>query len=151
MKPNTAPPRRICGTTRPPVAAARLPRREPNPAERVPRGALHGRQRAGSRCRNQHAVGPFVADFVCPSANLIIEVDGGIHDQQAEQDAARTDYPTGLGHRAFRRRNEAIPNDLPAALACIEEDARGVLPDQRQRRKPGAHIHPQDTPETPPR
>ena len=61
MKPNTAPPRKIRGTTRALVESARLLRRDLTPAERVLWDALQGRQLAGLRFRHQHAIGPFVA------------------------------------------------------------------------------------------
>ena len=34
----------------------------------------------GLKFRRQHPVGPFVADFYCPSAKLLIEIDGIAHD-----------------------------------------------------------------------
>src|SRR5262245_41713539 len=98
--------RRIRGVDRPLREAAQQLRRELTPAERVLWKALCSRQVAGLRFRSQHAVGPFVLDFYCPAAHLVIEVDGAIHDQQADQDAARTEHLEAYGYRIIRFRNE---------------------------------------------
>jgi very-short-patch-repair endonuclease len=44
--------------------------------------ALRGRRLAGLKFRRQEVIGPFIADFYCASARLIVEVDGDIHDDQ---------------------------------------------------------------------
>jgi very-short-patch-repair endonuclease len=134
MKSRDTTPRRLRGTTRALVESARLLRRDLTPAETNLWHALRGRQVAGLRFRCQHPIGPFVADFLCPAANLIVEVDGPIHDYQIEQDAARTDYLTALGYRVLRVRNDDVLHRLPAVLARIATAASTVPPDQRQRR-----------------
>jgi very-short-patch-repair endonuclease len=48
--------------------------------------------------RRQHPIGTRIADFVCPAAKLVIELDGGRHADHAEDDAART---AELGHTAI--------------------------------------------------
>jgi very-short-patch-repair endonuclease len=54
------------------------------------------------RFRKQHAVGPFVADFYCPSAKMVIEIDGATHDYSVQADAERDAYMAGLGLRVMR-------------------------------------------------
>jgi very-short-patch-repair endonuclease len=149
VKPNTAPPRKFRGTTRALVESARLLRRDLTPAERVLWAALQGRQLAGLRFRSQHAIGPFVADFFCPAARLILEVDGPIHDQQTEQDAYRTDYLSFLGYRVLRFRNEEVMHNLPTILARIEHAALTVPPEQRLRKALPQPTHSPEAPETP--
>lgn len=131
--PGEAAQRRMRGTTRALVEAARLLRRELTPAEKVLWAALQGRRVEGLRFRCQHTIGPFVADFYCPAAKLIVEVDGPIHDQQVEQDAARTDYLADLGCRIIRLSNDEILTNLPAALACIAQATTTVPTEQRRR------------------
>lgn len=44
----------------------------------------------GVRFRRQEPIGPFIADFACLSARLIVEVDGDTHtDEQRERDQTR--------------------------------------------------------------
>jgi very-short-patch-repair endonuclease len=54
------------------------------------------------RFRKQHAIGPFVADFYCPAAKMVIEIDGATHDQRQGDDGRRDAYMTSLGLRVVR-------------------------------------------------
>ena len=83
---------RIRGTTRSIEQAARHLRQHLTPAEEKLWSALKGRQVKGLKFRCQHPVGKFIVDFYCPSCKLVIEVDGGIHNQQEDYDAARTEH-----------------------------------------------------------
>ena len=48
------------------------------------------RKHMGVRFRRQEPIGPFIADFACLSARLIVEVDGDTHtDKQRERDRGR--------------------------------------------------------------
>ena len=48
-------------------------------AETIMWQALRAKQ-LGVSFRRQHAIGDFIADFVCISHHLVIEIDGGYHD-----------------------------------------------------------------------
>lgn len=70
-------------------------------------------KRTGYKFRRQHAIYDYIADFICLSEGLIIEVDGGIHDnpQQAEHDKLRTEMLNSLGYDVLRfSNNEVIEN-----------------------------------------
>jgi very-short-patch-repair endonuclease len=54
------------------------------------------------RFRRQHAIGPFVADFYCPAAKLVIEIDGATRDEQQAADKRRDAYMKSLGLRVVR-------------------------------------------------
>ncbi len=54
------------------------------------------------RFRKQHPIGPFVADFYCPAAKTVIEIDGATHDRRQDADAARDAYMTLLGLSIIR-------------------------------------------------
>src|SRR5688572_31153061 len=60
------------------MRVARQQRRSMSPPE-VKLWALL-RSPAGIRFRRQYSIGPYVADFYCPAAKLVIEVDGLVHD-----------------------------------------------------------------------
>lgn len=64
--------------------------------------ALLRRSPGGVSFRRHHPVGPYVADFYCAAAKLVIEVDGLIHDYTVERDARRDDYMRGLGLKILR-------------------------------------------------
>jgi very-short-patch-repair endonuclease len=59
---------------------------------------------SGIRFRRQYAVGPYVADFYCPAAKLVIEIDGLIHDFEgpAAKDEQRDEEIRNLGLRIMR-------------------------------------------------
>jgi len=98
--------------------------------------ALRVRQLGGLKFRRQHPVGPFVLDFYCPAGKLVIELDGGVHDEQAEQDEARTQHLESYGYRVLRFRNEEVFADLPAVLDRIAQ-AASLSPDHPQPARPG--------------
>ena len=54
------------------------------------------------RFRKQHAIGPFVADFYCPAAEIVIEIDGAMHDRRQDTDTKRDAYMASLGLRVVR-------------------------------------------------
>jgi very-short-patch-repair endonuclease len=54
------------------------------------------------RFRRQHPIGPYVADFYCPRAGLVIEVDGATHDGREACDRRRDDYLRSLGLSVLR-------------------------------------------------
>jgi very-short-patch-repair endonuclease len=105
------------------------------PAEQVLWQALRGRQLGGLRFRCQHPVGPFVLDFYCPAAKLVIEVDGAIHEQQREQDAARTEHLQQYVYRVLRFTNEQVLGDLDTVIDHIRQAAQDLPAAQRTRRK----------------
>src|SRR5918994_1007626 len=96
--------------TRPhPLApAARDLRKRQTPAEVQLWKVLRDRRLDGVKFRRQHPIGPFVADFCCPHLRLIVEVDGGIHDESVEQDEERTRLLASSGYTVLRFRNERV-------------------------------------------
>lgn len=103
--------------TRRSMQTARQQRRAMSPPE-VKLWALLRRSPEGIRFRRQHPIGPYVADFYCPAAKLVIEVDGLIHDcaVTAEKDIARNDYMRKLGLEVLRVPAADVLKD-PAAVA----------------------------------
>src|SRR5580698_6033535 len=58
----------------------------------------------GPSFRRQHPIGPYIADFYCAGARLVVEVDGAHHteDGQIARDAARSAYLARMGYRIVR-------------------------------------------------
>ncbi|HVZ90900.1 MAG TPA: endonuclease domain-containing protein [Rhizomicrobium sp.] len=69
---------------------------------------LRAKQFAGLRFRRQQPLGPYIADFYCSAAKLIVELDGSQHgtDENIAYDAARTVWLTKRGYRVLRFSNE---------------------------------------------
>lgn len=60
-------------------------------------------------------------DFYCASANLVVEVDGAIHEYTTEEDALRQEYLESLGLRVVRFTNQQIFDDLEQVLLHIRQ------------------------------
>jgi very-short-patch-repair endonuclease len=71
--------------------------------------------------RKQVPVGPYVADFACMRARLIIEVDGDQHgwDKSRAKDAARTKYLQAKGFRVLRFWNNEVLQEMEAVLDTV--------------------------------
>jgi very-short-patch-repair endonuclease len=80
---------------------------------------LRNRQLNGHKFRRQHAIGPFVGDFACIEAGLVIELDGGQHVDDAEADARRTAYLQAQGFRERRYWNDEVLLRLEDVLADV--------------------------------
>ena len=65
------------------------------------------------------AIERFIVDFCSPQARVIIEVDGPIHDYQAEKDAIRQEYLEGLGFQVIRFTNLQVLNEIDAVMGVI--------------------------------
>jgi very-short-patch-repair endonuclease len=107
--------------------AAKKMRREPTPAE----AALWERLRDPAmavRFRRQHPIEGFVADFVCLRANLVVEVDGGIHEQLKERDAARSEIMDRLGYKTIRFTNDEVLKRTDQVIATIRNELKQRLP-----------------------
>ena len=82
----------------------------------------HLRKRiTGMKFRRQHPVSKFIADFYCHDARLIIEVDGGYHDdpEQKEYDKRRQAELEDLGLLVVRFRNEEVEKDVEGVVEKI--------------------------------
>jgi very-short-patch-repair endonuclease len=71
------------------------------------------------RFRKQHAIGPFVADFYCPAAKIVIEVDGAVHDLRQDADGRRDAYMAALGLKVIRISAADVLADLEAVADGI--------------------------------
>ena len=88
-------------------------------AERKLWSLLRRKQVEDFRFRRQVPLGPFVADFACHSARLIIEVDGGQHGLRTEQDARRTKWLEQFGWRLLRFWNANVLREPENVLEMI--------------------------------
>ena len=86
--------------------------------------ALRGGQIDGFRFRRQHSLGPYVADFACLEARLVVEVDGPQHGEDAHRahDEERPRWLTAEGYRVVRFWVSRIDDDLPAVLDEIHRE-----------------------------
>jgi very-short-patch-repair endonuclease len=100
------------------LSRARALRRKLTNAERLVWWRLR-KDVHGLRFRRQHPIGPYIADFACVPARLIIEIDGGTHVSRADvdYDRRRDRYLRSQGWLVLRLRNEDVYESLDD---CIE-------------------------------
>ncbi|PBN44379.1 endonuclease domain-containing protein [Sphingobium sp. D43FB] len=96
--------------------ASRL-RRDMTDVERAVWAALRNRQLEGFKFRRQATVGPFVVDFLCVEAALIIELDGGQHSEEA--DRARTEFLEARGLSVMCFWNSDVVDNFDGVIEAI--------------------------------
>ena len=87
-------------------------------AERKLWSRLRNRQLLGFKFVRQEPVGPFVADFACREADLIVELDGGQH-AESERDMGRTEALAQHGYGVLRFWNNDVLNNIDGVLRAI--------------------------------
>lgn len=99
---------------------ARQLRRRPTPTEKTLWQRLRKRQ-LGPKFRRQVAIGPFIVDFFCREAGLVVEIDGQPHDEapQVELDRARTEWLEDRGFRVLRFRNDEVDQDIQGVTEAV--------------------------------
>ena len=98
------------------VSFARLLRTSSNTAERKLWKRLQNRKVMNRKFRRQVPIGPYIADFLCADAKLILEIDGDSHYEHGaqERDRKRDAFLQDKEFTVLRLSNRAPhPNPLP--------------------------------------
>ena len=103
------------------IELCRRLRRESTSAEQLLWHCLRRKQLSGFKFRRQHPIHRYIADFCCPEARLIIELDGSVHDDgdQAVYDRERDEYLATRGYRILRFKNTEVINQTEVVLQTI--------------------------------
>lgn len=85
---------------------------------RIRRKQMHGLQ-----FYRQKPVGPYIVDFYCAAAKLVIEIDGGQHfsEQGVRMDMQRDDAIVRMGLRVLRVNNDEVLQNMDGVMAMIEQ------------------------------
>ena len=106
---------------------ARRMRNTPTDAERALWYRLRTRRLDGQRFLRQTAIGGAIVDFVCPKAKLVIEIDGGQHDERRQADMVRTRRLNQAGYSVLRFWNDDVLNDIEPVLQTIRDAVRNRI------------------------
>ena len=123
----------VTNFTRPALMRVRRPlRRTMTSAEVILWSHLRARKVAGCRFRRQHSLDGIVFDFYAAECLLAIEVDGGIHnsDAQRARDESRTRHASRFGIVLLRFTNDEVRFSPRAVVATIER----TIADRREAR-----------------
>jgi very-short-patch-repair endonuclease len=107
---------------------ARKLRRQSSPCEQKLWFAL--RQATADRkikFRRQQPIHPYIADFACMKAKLLIELDGFSHDGQAHYDQARDSYLKNQGYEVLRISNNEVLTNIQNVVEAIVTRAEELL------------------------
>lgn len=82
--------------------------------------ALRAKRFGGVKFTRQVVIDPYIADFVCRSRKLIIELDGATHGD-ASRDDQRTAFLEAQGYRVIRFWNNDVMTNLDGVLGALSE------------------------------
>ncbi len=71
---------------------------------------LKSRKLEGRKFRRQYSIGNYIVDFCCPSAKLVIELDGAPHGEyhKIQEDENRDKFLESLGFNVLRFENRFV-------------------------------------------
>jgi very-short-patch-repair endonuclease len=110
------------------LAFARSMRHDSAPAESRLWQLLRDRQLNGIKFRRQHPIGPFIADFYCVHARLVVELDGDSHQDREQYDHNRSAFLEAQGNRVLRVLNTDVFEHIDSVLLAILEACEGERP-----------------------
>ncbi|MDE2477173.1 MAG: endonuclease domain-containing protein [Alphaproteobacteria bacterium] len=117
------------------IGLARRLRRDMTESERKLWSDLRGKRFGGLRFRRQQPIGPYIVDFYCPAAGLVIEPDGGHHNEKARRlyNETRTRWLESEGFHVLRIANCELSSKRELALEWIwhQIEASGCVLPQR--------------------
>jgi very-short-patch-repair endonuclease len=90
-------------------------------AEQILWARLRQRRLDGLKFRRQYPISPYIVDFYCAKARLVVEVDGGVHLEQKAYDQERDRHLQARGLRVLRFTNQDVNHNLEAVLTAILE------------------------------
>ena len=101
------------------ITHARERRQQSTASEGLLWSVLRARQLCDLKFRREHPIGGFIADFACEARKLVVEIDGGYHDQVEEQDVAREQALRKLGWEVLRFSDHDVEEDVEAVCQAI--------------------------------
>ena len=109
---------------------ARQQRSDPSVEERRLWDRLRNRHLNGAKFRRQGRIGPYIVDFVCLEAKLIVEIDGGVHDLpgRREKDAIRQRWLEREGYQVLRFSTLDSHHDIDCVIRSIAEALSAPVP-----------------------
>lgn len=101
-------------------------RNQPTEAESLLWDVLSNKKLEGYKFRRQHIIGNYITDFICLKTNLIVEVDGSIHQLQENKtsDKERTEWLENEGYRVIRFTNDEVLSNLDKVLEEIKQELK---------------------------
>jgi very-short-patch-repair endonuclease len=109
------------------IGRARALRKRMTEAEVILWSKLRSHAANGFHFRKQHPVGPYIVDFACLKAHLVVEVDGETHSTEAEldHDRRRDQFLRAHRWRVLHVTNEDVYQHLDVVMEAIARELPG--------------------------
>ena len=106
---------------------ARNLRREQTEQEKILWSIIRNRQFYGLKFKRQVPIGVYIADFCCNEKKLIIELDGGQHNEpnNIKYDKNRTKFLENEGYKIIRFWNNDINDNLEGVYTKLKQEIFG--------------------------
>ena len=101
------------------VSRARNRRQAKTKSEGLLWSVLRAKQLCGLKFRRERPIGPFIVDFACVSRKLVVEIDGGYHDETVERDRTRQELIERAGWEVIRFTDKEVEGDAEAVARAI--------------------------------
>ena len=103
---------------------ARILRKNMTPQEHILWQMLRNHKFYGLEFRRQYPISDYIVDFICREKKIIIELDGGQHNEPNEiiSDTKRTDILNSLGYKVIRFWNNEVDNNIEGVMAKIMKE-----------------------------
>jgi very-short-patch-repair endonuclease len=109
---------------------ARQNRQVMTKAEKILWSHLRNRKYCSHKFRRQHPIADFIADFYCAERSLVIEIDGGYHNEpeQKQYDEGRTFELEELNVKVIRFTNKEVLENIDYVLSEIATNLKSLHP-----------------------
>ena len=89
---------------------------------------LRGRRFYGYKFRRQMPIGTYIVDFACFKAKLIVELDGGQHQEKKAYDLRRTTFLNANGWDVLRFWNNEFRANEEEVMMVILQQLQSLMP-----------------------
>ena len=125
------------------IEKSRVLRKNMTPQERKLWCIIRNRQFFGYRFRRQFPLGQYIVDFICREKKIIIEIDGGQHNEikNIQYDKNRTEYLISEGYKVLRFWNNDIDKNIGGVYEKLKESfeiGENITPPQPSPAREGA-------------
>ena len=97
------------------------------PAETKMWRILRGKRFQDLKFKRQVLIGNYIVDFLCENKKIIIEIDGGQHNEELniQSDNNRTHYLENNGYKVLRFWNDEVMKNINGVMEVIFREVEG--------------------------
>lgn len=110
------------------LVLAKAQRKTKNPWEAKLWKLLRAKGVRGFKFKRQVPVGSYIVDFCCRKPKLVIEIDGGQHNdpKNIKSDKARSDYLKNEGYKILRFWNNEVQENIDGIFQTILKNLQSI-------------------------